>query len=136
MMHNPISRLIIPFGALSAFIAVAAGAFAAHGLKNSMSVEYINTFKTAVEYQMTHSLGLIIIGILNRQNGSELFARKNNLAASFMLLGIILFSGSLYLLTLTDTTWLGMITPFGGICFLLAWLILALNYLKQNIVNQ
>lgn len=130
-MHNSISRYIIPLGAFNALIAVAAGAFAAHGLKQVLTVDYINTFKTAAEYQMIHSLGLILIGILNRQGVSEKLERMNNLAASFMFLGIILFSGSLYLLTLTDTKWLGIITPLGGTCFLIAWLLLAFSYLKN-----
>lgn len=121
-------NLIIAFGAFNAFIAVAAGAFAAHGLKNILSIEYLNTFKTAADYQMMHGIGLILIGILNKQNAS----RCNNAAAIFMFAGIILFSGSLYALTLTGTKWLGIITPFGGICFLIAWLTLGLNYLLKE----
>ena len=116
------TNLIIALGAVNAFIAVAAGAFAAHGLQGTLSVEYINTFKTAADYQMIHSIGMILIGLLNRQD-----TNRYNLAAAFiMLAGIILFSGSLYLLTLTGVKWLGIITPFGGTCFLIAWLILAL----------
>jgi len=118
-------NLIIAFGALNAFLAVAAGAFAAHGLKDILSYEYINTFKTAADYQILHGIGLILIGILNKQNTE----RYNIAAAIFMLAGIILFSGSLYLLTLTGTKWLGIITPFGGLCFLIAWLTLGFNYL-------
>jgi uncharacterized membrane protein YgdD (TMEM256/DUF423 family) len=121
-------NFIIPAGAINAFIAVAAGAFAAHGLKDTLSVEYINTFKTAADYQMMHGLGLILIGILNKQCTKRL----NVAAAIFMFIGIILFSGSLYLLTLTDTRWLGIITPFGGVCFLIAWLTLAFNYLPRR----
>ena len=121
-------NLIIAFGALNAFLAVAAGAFAAHGLKDILSPEYINTFKTAADYQMMHGIGLILIGVLNKQDTK----RSNIVAAAFMLAGIILFSGSLYLLTLTGTKWLGIITPFGGICFLIAWLILGINYLLNK----
>jgi len=106
-------KLIIAAGAFNAFLAVAAGAFAAHGLKNILSVEYINTFKTAADYQMMHGIGLILIGILNRQSTN----RYNTIAATFMFVGIILFSGSLYALTLTGIKWLGIITPFGGLCF-------------------
>jgi len=132
MPNLTILRLIIPVGALNAFIAVAAGAFAAHGLKDILSVEYINTFKTAADYQMMHGLGLILIGILNKQSNSRCTSRGNAAAATFMFIGIILFSGSLYLLTLTGTKWLGMVTPFGGICFLIAWLTLAFNYLPDK----
>lgn len=131
-MLNLINRFIIPFGTLNAFIAVAAGAFAAHGLKDILSPEYIETFKTAADYQMIHSLGLVLIGILNQQDKDYKHIRKNNLAATLMFFGIILFSGSLYLLTLTATKWLGIITPFGGICFLGAWFILTLSYLPEK----
>ncbi len=119
------TNLIIAAGAFNAFIAVAAGAFAAHGLKGLLSVEQLNTFKTAADYQMVHGIGLIIIGILNTQSGS----RSNNAAAILMFAGIVLFSGSLYALTLSGTRWLGIITPFGGLCFLTAWLTLTFNYL-------
>ena len=121
-------NLIIALGAFNAFIAVAAGAFAAHGLKSILSPEYINTFKTAADYQMIHGIGLILIGILSKQNSS----RYNTTAAIFMFIGIVLFSGSLYTLTLTGTRWLGIITPFGGLCFLIAWLTLGFNYLLNK----
>ena len=122
------TNLIIPLGAFNAFLAVAAGAFAAHGLKDILSIEYLNTFKTAADYQMMHGIGLILIGILNKQDTN----RCNIAAASFMLVGIILFSGSLYALTLTGIKWLGIITPFGGICFLIAWLTLGFNYYSSK----
>lgn len=121
-------NLIIAAGALNAFIAVAAGAFAAHGLKNILSFEYLDTFKTAADYQMMHGIGLILIGILNQQNTN----RCNNAAAIFMFVGIVLFSGSLYALVLTETKWLGMVTPFGGLCFLVAWLTLGFNYIQNK----
>ena len=121
-------NFIIAFGAFNAFIAVAAGAFAAHGLKDILSFEYLNTFKTAADYQMMHGIGLILIGILDKQDTN----RCNLAAAAFMFAGIILFSGSLYALTLTGTKWLGIITPFGGICFLIAWLTLGFNYFSSK----
>ena len=121
-------NLIIAAGAFNAFIAVAAGAFAAHGLKDVFSVEYLNTFKTAADYQLIHGVGLILIGLLNKLNPS----RYNIAAAIAMFAGIVLFSGSLFLLTLTDTKWLGMITPFGGLFFLIAWLTLGFNYLLNK----
>ena len=121
-------NLIIAFGAFNAFLAVAAGAFAAHGLKDILSPEYINTFKTAADYQMMHGIGLILIGVLSKQDTK----RSNIVAAAFMFVGIILFSGSLYALTLTGTKWLGIITPFGGLCFLIAWLTLGFNYFLKK----
>ena len=121
-------NLIIPLGALNAFIAVAAGAFAAHGLKDALSPAHLETFKTAADYQMLHGLGMILIGLLNRHG----VTRSNNASAIIMLIGIVLFSGSLYLLTLTGTRWLGMITPIGGVCFLVAWLILGISHLTTT----
>lgn len=123
-----INNLIIATGAFSACIAVAAGAFAAHGLKETLSLEYLDTFKTAADYQIVHSIALILIGMLNQQNNN----RCNIASAIFMLAGILLFSGSLYALTLTGIKWLGFITPVGGSCFLIAWLTLGFNYLLQK----
>lgn len=128
MARLSIINLIIATGAFNAFIAVAAGAFAAHGLKDILSDEYLSTFRTAADYQMMHGLGMILIGLINKYNSN----RCNIAAAVFMLIGIILFSGSLYMLTLTGTRWLGIITPFGGICFLIAWLTLGFNFLLSK----
>lgn len=122
------ANLIIPLGALNIFIAVAAGAFAAHGLKSLLSPEYLNTFQTAADYQVIHGIGMILIGLLNKHNASS----YNTIAAMVMLAGIILFSGSLYTLTLTGAKWLGIITPFGGSCFLISWLIIAYHHLTYS----
>ena len=111
----------VGLGALNAFIAVAAGAFAAHGLKNSLPPESLSVFKTAADYQMMHALGLILIGLLATIAPHKTFS----IAGWFMLTGIIIFSGSLYVLSLSGLKWLGMITPVGGLCFLIAWLIIA-----------
>ena len=127
-MLDSISRYIIPLGALNAFIAVTAGAFAAHGLKNTLSANDLNTFKTAADYQMIHGLGLILIGIMDRIHSKHI----NIISAIIMFIGILIFSGSLYLLTLTDTRWLGMITPVGGTCFLIAWLMLAVSHISNS----
>lgn len=111
----------VGLGALNAFIAVAAGAFAAHGLKNSLPPESLSVFKTAADYQMMHALGLILIGILATIAPHKTF----DIAGWLMFTGIIIFSGSLYILSLSGLKWLGMITPVGGLCFLIAWLIIA-----------
>ena len=121
-------NLTIAFGAFNAFVAVGAGAFAAHGLKHFLSVEYLDTFRTAADYQMMHGIGLIVVGLINKHDKN----RCNIASAIFMFTGIILFSGSLYTLTLTGIKWLGMITPVGGICFLMAWLILGFNFLLSD----
>ena len=122
------SNLFIGLGALNAFFAVAMGAFAAHALKDNLTERYLSVIHTAVDYQFYHALGLILIGLLYQQQKNKLTAR----AGVLMLCGIILFSGSLYALALSGTKWLGMITPVGGVCFLLAWLMLAFGYLKPN----
>lgn len=114
----------ITIGSLSAALAVALGAFGAHGLKSKVSKERLETYQTGVHYQMYHSVGIIIAGILS------FFFRVNpflSWAAWLMLTGIILFSGSLYLLVFTDKSWLGFITPFGGVAFIAGWVILALS---------
>ena len=128
MDKSNINSSIIALGAFSACVAVAAGAFAAHGLKDLLSTQYLETFNTAADYQLAHSIGLILIGILNQQN----YNRRNIISAIFMFTGIVLFSGSLYLLTLSGIKWLGFITPVGGSCFLIAWLTLGFNHLLQK----
>jgi uncharacterized membrane protein YgdD (TMEM256/DUF423 family) len=121
-------NLIIAVAAFNAFIAVAAGAFAAHALKDTLTPEQLNTFRTAANYQMYHALGLLIIGLLNKHESN----RCDIAAAIFMFTGIVLFSGSLYLLAFTGIRWLGMITPFGGICLLIAWATLGFSYLIKK----
>lgn len=121
-------NLTIAFGAFNAFIAVGAGAFAAHGLKDVLTAEYLAVFKTAADYQMLHGVSLILIGLLNKQNAS----RYITASALFMLAGIILFSGSLYILAISGIKWLGLITPVGGVFFLVAWLILSFNYFRNR----
>ena len=115
-------------GAISAFIGVAMGAFGAHGLKTVLSPDMLAVYQTGVTYQMWHALGLIVIAVLDRQSPASGLLRR---AGWLMLSGIILFSGSLYLLALTQLRWLGMITPIGGVCFLAAWLSIAIYATKQ-----
>ena len=122
------SNLFIGLGALNAFIAVSMGAFAAHKLKATLSVEYLSVIHTAADYQFYHALGLILIGLICQQNK----ARLNVVSGWLMFSGIILFSGSLYALGLSGIKWLGMITPLGGLCFLIAWLMLAFSHLRAK----
>ena len=119
------SNLFIGLGALSAFVSVAAGAFGAHALKQMLDADMLAVFNTPVDYQLFHSLGLIIIGILQLVSPR----RCHTAAAWIMLAGIVIFSGSLYILSTTGIRWLGMITPVGGTGLLIAWLILASCYL-------
>ena len=119
------SNVFIGLGALSAFISVAAGAFGAHALKQVLDTDMLAVYHTAVDYQFFHSIGLMVIGALHKISPRHC----HSAAAWSMLAGIILFSGSLYILSTTGIKWLGMITPIGGVSFLAAWLILALSYL-------
>ena len=107
-------------------ISVVLGAFAAHGLKSKLSETLLNTFQTGVQYQMYHSLALILLVILYRQMPQSLLIYS----AGFMFAGIILFSGSLYMLALTQIKWFGPVTPLGGACFIIGWVLLIAATLK------
>ncbi|MGR9087653.1 MAG: DUF423 domain-containing protein [Gammaproteobacteria bacterium] len=109
-------------GALSALTGVAMGAFGAHGLKGVLSPESLSIYQTGVSYQMWHALGLCGIAQLRHRDPKAVIL---DYAGWLMFCGILLFSGSLYLLTLLDLKWLGMITPVGGLGFLMAWLLVA-----------
>ncbi len=124
--------LFLLLSTISAFLAVAFGAFGAHGLKAILSPDMLAIYKTAVNYQMWHALGLGIIALLTHINSSSRLLRY---AGWLMLAGIVLFSGSLYILSLSGLKWLGMITPLGGVCFLAAWLLLIIysyNYYRSE----
>lgn len=99
-------------------LAVISGAFGAHAIKSMVSASHIQTWQTASEYHIYHALGLVALGIWCERRLVQKFAR---LAGLLMIAGIILFSGSLYLLVLTGNTKLGMITPIGGVLFIGAW---------------
>lgn len=108
----------VALGAVNALLAVALGAFGAHGLKQHLSPEMLTIYKTGVDYHMWHALGLILIGALGAHlPGNVLLAW----AGAIMVVGILLFSGSLYILSVTGIRWLGAITPFGGAAFIVAW---------------
>jgi uncharacterized membrane protein YgdD (TMEM256/DUF423 family) len=108
--------------ALAALLAVALGAFAAHGLRGRLDEHLMDVFQTGVRYHFFHALGLAVIAILAKQ-----YPDSNTLcwAGWLMVAGMVVFSGSLYLLSLTGLTWLGMITPLGGLAFMAGWLLVA-----------
>ena len=109
------------WGATLAALAVGAGAFGAHGLEQVLTENRMDTYETAVQYHLYHALALLIVGALTRQ-----WARIQWSGYCFIV-GVFLFSGSLYLLVLTDTAWLGAITPLGGVAFIAGWLALAFS---------
>lgn len=111
-------KLLILYAAINGFLAVTLGAFAAHGLETIIAADLLETFVTAVDYHMYHSLALLGTAVLGLQFPQEKLLR---LAGILFLLGILFFSGSLYLLALSGARWLGAIAPIGGIFFLAAW---------------
>jgi uncharacterized membrane protein YgdD (TMEM256/DUF423 family) len=113
------------WAALAGFFGVAMGAFGAHGLKNILSEHMLEVYKTAVSYQIWHALALGLVAVLPP---SKYF----RWAAFLLLAGIVLFSGSLYGLAIFNIAWLGIITPFGGVAFLLAWGLIAYAALQNN----
>ena len=112
------SKLIIILAGMNGFLAVSIGAFAAHMLRDRLSPELLNTFQTGVQYHMYHALALLGIGVMMLNFPASNLLR---ISAYLMMSGILLFSGSLYLLSITGIQWLGAITPLGGLCFLTAW---------------
>lgn len=115
-------RGFLMLAAFFGFTGVALGAFAAHGLKQRLSLEYLEVFHTGVTYQLFHALALLAVALL----AVHLPGRLLLWAGVLFAVGILLFSGSLYALTLSGVSQLGIITPFGGLAFLLGWLCLGL----------
>ena len=111
-MRNP----LVAAGAINAALAVAAGAFAAHALRERLDDKALAVFETGARYHMYHALAMVLAGVLAARGPGWMFQ-----------LGILLFSGSLYALALTDTKMLGAITPFGGLAFLAGWIWLAVT---------
>jgi uncharacterized membrane protein YgdD (TMEM256/DUF423 family) len=115
-------RTFLLIGALAGFVGVALGAFGAHALRTRLSPDMLNVFETGVRYQMYHALAVIATGMIVARMGGWLIVTAGWLFTA----GIVLFSGSLYLLAFTGITMLGAITPIGGVAFLLGWACLAL----------
>ncbi|QZT35317.1 DUF423 domain-containing protein [Caldalkalibacillus thermarum TA2.A1] len=109
-----------------ACLGVALGAFGAHGLKGKLSPEMLEIYQTGVQYHLVHALGLILVGVLVHVMPSNLL----NWAGWILALGILLFSGSLYVLSMTGITKLGAITPIGGVAFLTGWILVVLAALR------
>ena len=118
-------KLFIILGALNALMAVGTGAFGAHGLEGKLSDKYLSVWEKATTYQMYHALGLILIGIVSGTTTANL-----NIAGWLMTFGIVFFSGSLYILALTQIKVLGAITPIGGVLFIVSWLLLVIAVWK------
>jgi uncharacterized membrane protein YgdD (TMEM256/DUF423 family) len=121
------AKLFLVLGCSAALLAVALGAFGAHALKTRIAPELMAVYRTGVEYHFYHALGLILAGLAAFHLPESACLRSAGWA---MLAGIVLFSGSLYLLALTGLPWLGAVTPVGGVAFLAGWLLFALAALR------
>jgi uncharacterized membrane protein YgdD (TMEM256/DUF423 family) len=114
-------------GAIAGGIGVALGAFGAHGLKSRAGTDLLAVFETGVRYHMYHALALLAVGWAATRWPGVWIAT----AGWLFLVGILVFSGSLYLMTFTGARWLGAITPLGGVAFILGWVALAVGVLKE-----
>jgi uncharacterized membrane protein YgdD (TMEM256/DUF423 family) len=114
-------------GALSGFLAVAAGAFGAHALKAHLAPDLLAVFETGARYQLMHALALVLVALMIDRAPSK----PLKLAGAMFVIGTVLFSGSLYALALSGVRVLGAITPFGGLCFLTGWLALAVGATRR-----
>ncbi len=122
------AKFYLALGCINAMLVVIIGAFGAHSLKARITVENMAIFQTGVQYHFYHAVGLILVGLIAWHIPTSPYLRWS---AWLMIMGIILFSGSLYTLSITNIRWLGMITPFGGVAFILAWLMLTIGIVKS-----
>ena len=122
-----LEKLFLVLGSANAALAVVLGAFGAHRLKMQLTDQMLNIFQTAVQYHFFHALGLIAVGLITTQFSPSIWFKWSGW---LMFLGILLFSGSLYILSISNIKWLGAVTPFGGTAFILAWVILIIGIIE------
>ena len=123
-----LSRRFGAIGAVFGFLGVLAGAFGAHAVRTSMPAALMSAFETAVRYQLFHAVALLAVALAVERNSS----RPIVVSGILFTVGIVLFSGSLYALSLSGQTWWGMVTPFGGLCLLTGWLTLAVGFARPG----
>jgi len=121
------NQTILISGAVFMALGVLLGAFGAHALKNILSPEVLAVYKTGVEYQFYHALGLLLIGVI----GFQVKSKYLQWSGLFISIGIILFSGSLYVLSISGIKVIGAITPIGGLSFVAGWIFLAIAIIKR-----
>ena len=124
--HKPDTKLFISLNIILAGCAVLLGAFAAHGLNGSLSTKALTIFQTSIRYMMWHSMSGICFAIY-----AEMASLRSLWPGWVFLLGVFLFSGSLFILSLTNMSWIGILTPLGGICFVVGWGGFLLSVLKR-----
>lgn len=127
---NSTTKQFLFLGTLLMAMAVIFGAFGAHGLKKIVSQQMLTIFQTGVQYQFYHALGLFAVAFIAYLHNKQ----SVKIAGNIMFIGVVIFSGSLYLLVLLNIKWLGAITPIGGVLMVVSWLLLAFNIknIKQN----
>jgi uncharacterized membrane protein YgdD (TMEM256/DUF423 family) len=124
------AKIYLLIAALNGFVAVALGAFGAHGLKQRLSADLLAVYQTGVQYHFYHTLALLAVGLLMLQWPLNTSLRWS---ALLFCVGIVIFSGSLYVLSISGVRWLGAITPIGGVAFLAGWIMLAVAIWKAEL---
>jgi uncharacterized membrane protein YgdD (TMEM256/DUF423 family) len=114
-------KLFLALGSVNAFLAIALGAFGAHGLKNKLTADMLAVYQTGVQYHMYHALALILIALVSDKVGTASYVQWSGW---LMIIGIVLFSGALYTLSISGVKTLGAVAPLGGLAFLAGWLLL------------
>ncbi len=120
-------KLFLTLGSIAMALAVALGAFGAHALKSKLTQDMLDIFETGIQYHFYHAIGLLIIGLVAQYLPESALLKWSGW---LMVFGILIFSGSLYLLATSGIRWLGAITPVGGLCFIASWILLALAVWK------
>ena len=121
------SKKLLVIACASMALTIVLGAFGAHALKASLPANLLNAYQTGVTYQAYHSLALLVLGVLAERHSGKWF----NISSALMLVGMCLFSGSLYALALSGVTQLGMVTPIGGVLLIAAWSGLGVHFWKR-----
>jgi uncharacterized membrane protein YgdD (TMEM256/DUF423 family) len=125
---NSAARMFLILGAANAALVVILGAFGAHGLKARLGADMMTIFQTGVQYHMFHALGLLAVGLTLTQLPDSMLLKWSGW---LMLAGIVIFSGSLYVLSTTGWKWLGAVTPLGGLSFIAAWVVFVVAAVKS-----
>lgn len=126
---DPFARRCIAAGAILMLAGVILGAFGTHLLEARLAPRQFSSYQTAVLYQLLHAIGLILVGLLAQATGAT---RRSRWSARLMTFGIACFSGSIYLMTAGAPKWLGMVAPIGGLSFMVAWVLLAVEVLTRR----
>lgn len=127
MTTNRFAQFLLVAAALAGALGVAAGAFGAHALRGALETRMFEVYETAARYQLLHALALGLVGVLLLFGGDRLHARWLRASGVLFIVGLVIFCGTLYVLSLSGVRWLGAITPLGGVAFIAAWLACAIG---------